>query len=355
LRQLDPGLLEAPVPACLKAHQEAPDELAELLAVVREAPARWFAAVPALLDRLDRVDLLLKTMQSAQLRSQIMQLRVAAQPVAASPVRGVAAAIGALQRRQLVSLQQTRAVATRIDPAVIGRMGWQGARAEAEKVVSLGDLIDGEHGSGAVSSQAASVFEQISRIAACLHESFSEVLPSIRLDWAERLSQFDAAPRLRNLAGLPRWGELEYETRRQLQAYADWLFGQMKVAEPDGEGLINDLVHMCLLLASHAPVNRIIAGRLPAPVTAVPGVRLPVRVTDGRKLRVGMQALVYQAERVVARARVDDLASGEVQTTILQVDGNRLELAAETRVQFVAADSPVAMSAGRLARVKMMR
>jgi hypothetical protein len=353
LRQLDPGLLEAPVPACLKAHQEAPDELADLLAVVREAPARWFVALPALLDRLDRVDLLLKTIQSAQLRSQIMGLRVAAQPVAATAARGVAAAIGALQRRQLASVQQLRAAATRIDPVLIGRMGWQGARAEAEKVVSLGDLIDGEHGSGAVASQAATVFEQISRIAACLHESFSEVLPSIRLDWAERLSQFDAAPRLRNLAGLPHWGELEYETRRQLQGYADWLFGQMKVGERDGEGLINDLVHMCLLLASHAPVNRIIAGRLPAPVTAVPGVRLPVRVSDGLRLRVGMQALLYQADRVVARARVDDLGSGEVQTTVLQVDGNRLELAAETRVQFVAADSPVAMSAARLASVKM--
>ena len=68
---------------------------------------------------------------------------------------------------------------------------------------------------------------------------------------------------------------------------------------------------------------------------------------------VGMQALLYQADRVVARARVDDLGSGEVQTTVLQVDGNRLELAAETRVQFVAADSPVAMSAARLASVKM--
>jgi hypothetical protein len=76
--------------------------------------------------------------------------------------------------------------------------------------------------------------------------------------------------------------------------------------------LINDLVHMCLLLASHAPVNRIIAGRLPAPVTALPGIRLPIRVSDGLKLRVGMQALVYQGDRVVARARVDDLASSEV-------------------------------------------
>ena len=352
LRQLDPGLLEAPVPACLMAHQDAPDELADLLAVVREAPSRWFARLPALLDKLDRVDLLVRTMQSAQLRSQIMNLRVAAQPVA-STIRGVAGAIAALQGKQLAAVQQLRVAATRIDPLVIAALGWQGARAEAEKVVSLGDLIDGEHGSGVVASQAARVFEDISRMAACLHEAFSEVLPAIRLDWAERLSQFDATPRLRNLAGLPRWGELAYETRRQLQAYADWLFGQMKAGDREAEALINDVVHMCLLLASHAPVNRIISGRLPAPVTAVPGIRLPIRVVDGLKLRVGMQALVYQADRVVARARVDDLASSEVSTTVLHVEGNRLELAAETRVQFVAADSPVAMSSARLASVKI--
>jgi hypothetical protein len=352
MRQLDPGLLEAPVPACLMAHQDAPDELADLLAVVREAPSRWFARLPALLDKLDRVDLLVKTMQSAQLRSQIMNLRVAAQP-AASAVRGVAGAIAALHGKQLAAVQQLRVAATRIDPLLIAGLGWQGARAEAEKVVSLGDLVDGEHGRGAVASQAARVFEEMSRIAGCLHEAFSEVLPSIRLDWAERLSQFDATPQLRNLAGLPRWAELDYPTRRQLQAYVDWLFGQMKTGDSEAAALINDVVHMCLLLASHAPVNRIISGRLPAPVTALPGIRLPIRVSDGLKLRVGMQALVYQGDRVVARARVDDLASSEVSTTVLHVEGNRLELAAESRVQFVAADSPLAMSSARLASVKI--
>ncbi|WP_291994989.1 hypothetical protein [Candidatus Accumulibacter sp. ACC003] len=354
-RQLDPGLLEAPVPACLMAHQDAPDELAELLAVLREAPSRWFAGLPALLDKLDRVDLLVKTMQSAQLRSQIMNLRVAAQPPASAArgVANVANAIVALHGKQFAAVQQLRVAATRIDPQLIATLGWQGARAEAEKLVSLGDLIDGEHGSGLVASRAAALFENISRIAACMHQAFSEVLPAIRLDWAERLSQFDATPRLRNLAGLPRWGELDYQTRRQLQAYADWLFGQIKAGDSDAEALINDVLHMCLLLASHAPVNRIISGRLPAPVTAVPGVRLPIRVSDGLKLRVGMQALLYQGDRVVARARVDDLASGEVSTTVVHVEGSRRELAAETRVQFVAADSPVAMNSARLASVKI--
>ena len=68
--RLDPGLLEAPVPACLAQHSDVPDELSAMLAVMREAPAAWFAKVPKLIDLLDRVDLLVRTVQTAQLRSQ---------------------------------------------------------------------------------------------------------------------------------------------------------------------------------------------------------------------------------------------------------------------------------------------
>ncbi|MBN8442667.1 MAG: hypothetical protein J0M28_13370 [Thauera sp.] len=359
MRTLDPGLLEAPLPVCFMEHQDAPDELRDLLGVVREAPARWFAGVPLLLDRLDRVDLLVKAVQSAQLRSQLMTLKAAAQPAAAgvtgatTALRGAAASIAALHAKQFQSVQAVRATATRIDPSALAVLGWQGARAQAEQIVSLGDLIDGEHGRGDVAQKAAAIFDDISRIAACLHEGFSSVLPSIRLDWAERMSQFDAAPRLRNLAGLPRWGEIDYADRRQMQAAADWLFGQMRTGVVEGEGLMNDVVRMCLLLASHAPINRIVSGRLPAPITAIPGVRLPIRVTEVLKLRVGMQALVYQADRVVARATVDDVGSTQVAATVIQAEGNRVELAAETRVQFVDAASPVAMSAARIKSTTM--
>ncbi|ATE59884.1 hypothetical protein [Thauera sinica] len=355
MRGLDPGLLEAPLPACFMEHLDAPDELRDLLAVVREAPARWFAGAPVLLDRLDRVDLLVKAVQSAQLRSQLMSLKVAAAaPVAvaaATALRGVAAGIAALQGRQLQTVQSLRAVATRVDPSLIAGLGWQGARAQAEEIVSLGDLIDGEHGRGDVAQKAAALFGDVSRIAACLHEGFSSVLPSIRLDWAERMSQFDEAPRLRNLASLPRWGEIDYADRRRMQAAADWLFGQMRAGVAEAESLMNDVVRMCLLLASHAPINRIVSGRLPAPVVAIPGVRIPIRVTEVLKLRVGMQALVYQADRVVARATVDDVGSAQVAATVIQADGNRVELAAETRVQFVDAASPAAMSAARIKSV----
>src|SRR5690606_7638294 len=110
------------------------------------------------------------------------------------------------------------------------------------------------------------------------------------------------------LAGLARWGEIDFTERRRLQSLADWLFGQMRAGDVEAEALMNDIVHMTLLLASHAPVDRILSGRLPEPVTARPGIRLPIRVTEPLRLRVGMQALIYQADRVVARATVEDLA-----------------------------------------------
>jgi hypothetical protein len=129
----------------------------------------------------------------------------------------------------------------------------------------------------------------------------------------------------------------------------------MRAGVAEAENLMNDVVRMCLLLASHAPINRIVSGRLPAPVTAIPGVRLPIRVTEVLKLRVGMQALVYQADRVVARATVDEVGSTEVAATVVQALGNRVELAAETRVQFVDGASPIAMTAARIKSTTVVR
>lgn len=342
-RSLDPGLLAPAVPSCLRARQDAPDALRELLAAVREAPARWFAHAPALLDRLDRSDLLVKALQSAQLRSQLLALKLAAQP-AAAPAKGVTAAIASLHGRRVQAVQQARTASTRIDLAALAALGWKQARDEADKLVALGDLIDGEHGSGAVASRAAALFDELSSIATCLHEAFCAVPPSIRLDWAERLSQFDATPRLRNLAGLARWGEIDFVERRRLQSLADWLFGQMRAGDSEAEALMNDVVHMTLLLASHAPVDRILSGRLPEPVTARPGVRLPIRVTEPLRLRVGMQALIYQADRVVARATVEDLAGNTAAAVVTRVEDGAVALAVETRVHFVAPSSPVAFA-----------
>jgi hypothetical protein len=328
--QVDPGLVEAPAPACLDDHPDVPDELTDMLRVVREAPAQWFNDVPRLFDRLDRPDLLVRVLQTAQLRTQLMPAPV----LTAAPANRLTGAIASMQTRQLQVVTQARSIATQLDLTRIRGLTWQGARDQATQVVSLGDLIDGEHGRGDVARRAAQTFEEIGRIAACLHAGFSDVLPSIRLDWAETLSQFDDSPSLRRLGGLARWGEIPYADRYRLQGLTDWLFGRINPIEPRAESLMNDVVRMCLLLASHAPVGRIIAGRLPRPITVRPGVRLPVTAFDATKLRVGMEALVYRDSAVVARAIVEDIGASEIATRVVHTTQPQVDLDVNVRVQF---------------------
>jgi hypothetical protein len=334
--QIDPGLIEAPAPGCLDDHPDVPEELTSLLRVVREAPAQWFVDVPRLFDRLDRPDLLVKVLHSAQIRTPLLAAPIA---LAAAPANRLTGAIASMQSRQLQVVSQARSLATRIDLTRVRGLTWQGARDQAAEVVSLGDLVDGEHGRGEVSRSAAQTFEEIGRITACLHAGFSVVLPSIRLDWAETLSQFDASPSLRRLGALARWGEIPYVDRYRLQGLVDWLFSRTNPAEARAESLMNDVVRMCLLLASHAPVGRIIAGRLPRPITVRPGVRLPLTAFDPTRLRVGMEALVYRESTLVARAIVEDIGASEIATRVVHTTQPQLDLDVNVRVQFGAAAS----------------
>ena len=331
-RPLNPGLLEAPAPTCLQEHADVPDELRDMLAVVREAPADWFRLQTLLLDGLDRVDLLLKAVRTAQVRTQLAQA-----PALPAVQTGVAAAIGAVQLRQQQQVSLVRAQSLQLDLSRLATLTWQGVRAEASKVVSLGDLIDGEHGNGLVARNAAAFFDRFGHICGCLHAAFSGVLPAIRLDWAEILSEFDRAANLRNLSILPRWPEIEYADRRRMQALVDWLFDQLIPNEPRAIDLVNDVVRMTLLLASHAPVGRIIAGRLPRPITVRPGIHIPLVALDPARLRVGMQALVYRGEAIVARGVVEDLGQEEVSARVTYTAQATVDLDEAVRVQFASA------------------
>lgn len=357
-RVVDPALAEAPVPACLREHNDVPDALDDMLRVVREAPAAWFVRTPQLLDRLDRNDLLLRTVRSAQLRGALLAQRSIEAPTlatapstAASPLASAVAQV--VIRQATILATRINAVAT-VDLAQAAMLTWQGLRAQAPAVLSFGDLIDGDHGKGALARDAAAEFDRIAQVCACLHAEFGNVSASIRLDWAELLSEFDAAPNLRNGANLPRWSEIDSTDRRQMQAYIDWLFAQVDAAVSPAVALVNDLIRMCLLLASHAPVGRIIAGRLPRPLPAVrPGVRIPLVALDvAAPLRVGMQALVYRASEVVARAVVEDIGSGEVSARVVYTAAAQVDLATDMRVHF---DNAASVSAGAAQQARLLR
>lgn len=345
---VDPGLLEAPVPACLKARPDTPEEVLDMLRVVREAPANWFVKLPVLIGRLDKVDHLQRLLGTSALRANagIAQPRLA---LASAPATGkVAGAMLRVASRQAETLAPRLAAARNLDVAAFASLTWQGLKRQAETVASFADLAEGGH--GAVATEAAAELENITRVATCLHAEFSAVLPSIRLDWAETLSEFDAAPSLRNLASLPRWSEIGYIDRRQMQAYVDWLFGQIEPGQAEAVGLMNDVVRMCLLLASDAPIDRILAGRMARPVTAIAvGARIPLTALEPAKLKVGMQALLYRGSTLVARALVEDLGQQEIAAQVIHTVSAKVDLGEDVRVQY-SHTAAVSLNAGAARR-----
>jgi hypothetical protein len=329
--KLDPFDVAAPVPACLQRHDEPPAPLAAYVQLFRHSPARWFTALAPLLTRLDTRDKVLALLESARASAaSFVSLD------AASAARGSAEAV------QLTLLGAHQAIGALRQKSTLLQIGdartkkWTDVQRDATEHASIGDLVTGRHGSHQISAAAASELEQIGAVATCLHAEFAAVPPAIRLSWIERFSQFDRPGSLRDLTILPQYAKLDRPTRRRLQEFVDWLFTRVQRTERDAQSLINDLMRLCLLLASHAPVNRIIAGHVPRPTLVRPGILVPIRPINPELVRVGMEFHVWQASRVVARGLVQDLHEGEVSARVDHVEAQTTTLDTTMRVQFVA-------------------
>lgn len=327
------GLVPAPAVACLGMHEGAPEEIRDYVALFRDAPVAWFPHVARRLPLLDRLDV-----ARAMLNATRMRATMAPPPVAASAnlpkLLGVVQGVLAAQR---AVLEPRRAEALRLDLATIATVDLSGIRRVVQDSASLGDLISGEHNRPELARHAAEELENIARVAGCLHAAFGEAEPAIRLGWAELLSGFDEPAPLAMLAGLPGWSELPIALRRQQQGLVDWLFDRVDRAVPRAEAAMAELVRICLLMAAHAPVDRVIPARLVAPVTVRPGVRLELAL-DIRTARIGMTALLRDAEaRPVGTAVVEDLADGVGRARILKGLGTgTVTLSAGLRVELTA-------------------
>jgi hypothetical protein len=69
----------------------------------------------------------------------------------------------------------------------------------------------------------------------------------------------------------------------------------------------------------------------------VPGTRIPLLVTDFTRLRVGMEAVAWRGEQIVARALVEDISSSEISARVTHTRVQNVELTADVRVQFAEA------------------
>jgi hypothetical protein len=332
--KLEPADALAPVPACLKQHDQPPDELRAYVQLFRYAPAAWFVEIGPRLRELDTPEKLFELLSATQHAALTFatEKRIAFAPKVSTP-----ATKGALLSAfSIVEASRTRAATFQLVRPEL--RSWSDFHIEVQRHSSLGDIIDGRHGHPTLARAAAGVLQRIEDLATCMHAEFAAAPPALRLSWVERYSQFDQASPLNNLTALPGYGSLDRAARRRFQAFAEWLFGRVNIKERDAFNLINDLVRICLLLASHAPVKTLIAGHVPRPAPVRPGGLIPVHAFDPSLIRVGMEVHVWQAEKIVAHARVEDLhESGEVSARIERLPGAITAVDETMRVQFVPA------------------
>lgn len=331
VRTVHPALVEAPVPAALREHLPLPPDLLALQEVFRDAPARWFRFAPHWLAGVDHLPTLREFLARASGADR-------------SDERVTVTASGGRYTQSLARLLSQRAAAlatfrTQVrptPPANLAAASFQDLQRAARERLTLRELLD--HGPAALARPAAEELEHLFRVAAALHRDFSRTPGLLRLAWAEQFSQFDAdTPSLRDLAALPRWNEVGFTLRRQMQELVDWLYARMDPAEPAARSLMDDLVRVCLLLASHAPVDQLVTGRLAEPAAPALGATLKIRV-DPARVRLGLGVALDLGQNRVVRAVVTNLTDTEALARVTRVpEAVPASVPAETAVRFLDA------------------
>lgn len=341
------------VPDCLDDSVVPPEQLDLMIDLIRELPVDRLVIGPKVLRSLDkRAPLLAVAEWAAQMTSAPREPR--REPFAGPLFDD---RIGrALRRRHAVhrvALDASRVERSRAFASPAYRnFAWSRLRTWLSANATVGDILASGHGRWRHVQALAGELEDITRVATCLYESFKKVAPIVRFAWVEVLSQEDeVVPRLDDLSLLPRWAEVDRLHRNDLQALNAWLFARFDVDHDDGIAYVSDLVRVCILTSSHAPVQQVLDAAVvsPAPVRAGGVLHLQL---DPARVRVGMQVALYAdtARRVaVGSGVVEDLADGVVAVAVVGTTDAKAVVATHALVAEAAASTRVALAGGRQA------
>lgn len=327
------GLAAEPVAACRLEHDEIPDEIEDYVELLRDAPAKWFPRIAAEVGRIQKLEAARAAIEKMRERAAIPFVAAAPRAVGHVPrlLRGVQQALVA-QRRMA---EQRRLAVAQLNLAALHSLSLVQAQVQIRETASLADLISGRHRQPSLTKMATDEMEAIGQVAGCLHAAFGEVAPAVRLGWAEILSEYDRPAPLESLAGLPDWADVPMELRRRLDGFVDWLFGRIERSIPEAHNAVNELVRIALLMASHAPVDRIVPARLVAPAPARIGTRLQLAV-EAARIRKGMTALIRDRDnRLISRAVVEDLVDGHASAILTHNLVPVTSLTADMRIELV--------------------
>ena len=336
-RQLLPTDVGSPVPACLQQSVAVPPELREVVALLREAPISWFPPILSQIGRLERPGLLTDLAASTVARAAL-QLQAAPRSSSAAFASGQYAStisgIYTARRETFRTLQTQRAT---FQPAQLAGRSWSAQLAVLQEVVAVADLLASEAVHAEVVSATSQSLQRISGVATCLYTRVGQAAPVERLAWAEFLRGSGAGVGLSSLAVLPGWNSQDYVDRQQMQLLVDWLFQQIDPANKVAFALMSDVVAVAILLASHAPVDNIIAGAVALKTKPVVGI--PIRLTlPSDRVAHGMYVHLYSAGTLAARAVVSDLDDSGVTASITDVYNADVELNANDVAHFTAQD-----------------
>jgi hypothetical protein len=333
-RQLLPGNVASPVPACLQQSVAVPPELREIVALLREAPISWFPLLGLEIGRLERPSLLQDLATSSQARATL-QLQLPLHISSAASATGIyAPAISTLYSSAQETFRTFQAQRAALQTPQLANQSWTAQLSVLQNTVAVADLLASEAVHAEIVNATSRSLQQISTVATCLYTRVGQALPIDRLTWAEFLRN-NASVALRSLAVLPGWNSQNYVDRQQMQLLVDWLFQQIDPTNQTAVALMGDVVAVAILLASQAPVDAIIAGAVALRTTPVVGG--PIRLTlPSDRVAHGMYVQLYSAGVMTARAVVSDLDTTGVTATITDVYNPNVALEANDVAHFTA-------------------
>ncbi len=317
-RQLVPGNVTSPVPACLQQSVAIPPELREIVALLREAPVNWLPSVEALLNRLERPNLLYELAASTQARAT-MQLQLPQPASSADGETGVYAPV--ISNLYYANQQVFRSYTVQrssFQVTQLANQSWNSMVGVLKNVSAVGDLVSSAAVHAEIVNATSRLITQISNVATCLYTRVSTTDPEYRLAWAEFLRGPGLSLQLQSLAILPNWTQQEYVTRDQMQMLVDWLFQQIDNSNSAAVAFMSDVVRVCILLASHAPVDEIITSALTVRSKPIVGGVLALNLPSAR-VASGMYVNLYSKGRLAAQAVVSDLDQQTVKATVTNV------------------------------------
>lgn len=325
--ELDRKDAPEPIPVALMNSLDPPDELENYLQLFRNAPAVWFCSLSPRLREINTRERLMRLLEASRQNAQRLTPLIPSSAVSSASERVYASGYELIKQRRIQVTSQI---------IMNNNSTWDDYYRAAVEHVTLGDLMDGAHGCNDITLAAAQELNNFSKVSSSLHAEFSSVQPGIRMVWVELYSQFDHPAPLHDIAALPRSESLSRLSRKRFQAYIDWIFSRIDKNENGAVNLVNDLVRMCLLLASYAPVNRLITGHVPRPMPVFPGLLIPVQTMEPHLVRIGMQVKVWHNNNIVAKGTVENLHDGEISARILETHSEMKSIETGMRIQFIS-------------------